>query len=668
MSGILRILNRGIVHSLTGLSVQLSLSGLAAWLTNINTYDINRQLLWISFAGVLIWLHLLVTYLLLRYEARNNIRSHANDTDAAEPICTDGGKNPGRLIHRGYQRFMLPLIELGVAALLIKGTLSGVAFNPSESNVIAENILLLIALYSVATLFLIVFAVYLTALMKANSWELLKSGRNYTSLMALIFSGLLAASCGEHLGIIRSTWIISWGFSAIGTMLAAEVLLSILLRFFAARRPYSLPRPAFDFYILESLSQPLRTGETFAAMLENFFGFDITQTSFGKVARSLIMPAIVLTCFLLLSLSSLVIIKPYEQAILLNLGRLKDQPLRPGLHLKLPWPLASVRHYNVAQVRSIHVGSHKPDRTGGTVYREGVPILWTNLHGTSTEELLICSSPQDKEKTDIKNGQDKGGKFKVPSVSLAGADVHIQFVVSDLVSFVRSSATPEVFLQKVSETCASRFIYQYDIDSLFCEARLSLVEKIRRSIQDTCDNSNLGVRIVHVSITAVHPPVEVAGAFEETVAGMQERETKIQQATQQAVKNQIEATGSLEAFARLSALADAVDSGHKIEVANHERLLHQCGGEVSQILTEAESYRFSRENVERGKTERFGEQLRSYTASPRNYHYDQYFSILEKGLSESRKVVLLGDTDNTIVRMGLGKVTGMNLIPGEIEF
>jgi len=256
----------------------------------------------------------------------------------------------------------------------------------------------------------------------------------------------------------------------------------------------------------------------------------------------------------------------------------------------------------------------------------------------------------------------------VPSVSLAAADVQVQYVIHDLVSYIRSSATPELFLQKMAETCASRFIYRYDIDALFCEARLALVDKIRCSIQDSCDKAGLGIRIVHVAITAVHPPVDVAGAFEETVAALQERETKIQHARQEAIRYQVEATGSTETFARLSELADGVDSGRSKDVVTHEGLLHECGGEVSQILAQAESYRFSRENVERGKTDRFAEQLCAHAASPKNYRYDQYFSILEKGLADSRKVLLLGNTDRTIVRMGLGQGVGMGAIPEETGF
>lgn len=664
-----RLLTRGVMHSSTGFGVQMFVSGLLLWVTRVNPNNMTRHVLWTSLAGILVWLHLLVTYGLLKYESRYRTGTDGNEAAASERNLTrDKTRDRVRFIHLSYQRFLVPVIELGVAAVLIQSTLVGLGVIPSEALAATKNNLLLIALYSVTTLILIIFVVYVTSLMQVSTWHLLKSGRNYTTLMIVLFFSLLAAACCDHFGIVSLMSAMGWVFTAVNTILVSEILLSMVLRLFSPRRPDALPRPAFDFYFLEGLSQPMRIGHTVTSMLESIFGFDITRTSFGKVVRSLILPTIFLTAVLLFGLSSLVIVKPYEQAIILNLGRLNPQALHSGLHIKLPWPLASARHYNIARVRSIHVGSHKPARTGGTVYREEVPILWTNIHGINMDELLICSSPRDRLTTAVKSKESKTDIQKVPSVSLAAADVQVQYVIHDLMSYVRSSATPELFLQKMAETCASRFIYRYDIDALFCEARLALVDKIRCSIQDSCDKADLGIRIVHVAITAVHPPVDVAGAFEETVAAMQERETKIQHARQEAIRYQVEATGSTETFARLSELADGVDSEHSKDVVTHENLLHECGGEVSQILAQAESYRFSRENVERGKTDRFGEQLCAHAASPKNYRYDQYFSILEKGLADSRKVLLLENTDRTIVRMGLGQGVGMGAIPEETGF
>ena len=100
----------------------------------------------------------------------------------------------------------------------------------------------------------------------------------------------------------------------------------------------------------------------------------------------------------------------------------------------------------------------------------------------------------------------------------------------------------------------------------------------------------------------------------------------------------MEATGSVKTFDRLTALADQIDfQREEATVDDYDALLQDAGGAVSQHLAEARSYRFTRENRERGTTERFVQQLRAYEASPRNYRYDTYFSTLEKGAGEKQE-------------------------------
>lgn len=668
MNAEVKLLRRGTIHGLTGMTTCMALAGLLIWIVRIHTGTGAWHVFWPCLAGMIVWGHLVATYILLAHEARHAPLPNGVPSSASESSPTAIGKIRLRFVHRFYFRFLLPALELGATLLLAQSLLFELGMRPTTVEAMEPNKLLLIAVYSITALVLIILSVYITNLMQARTWHLLKAGRNLNNLFAALFVCLLAAACGEHFGFTGLTAVTDWVLITVNTLLAAEILISMVLRFFSPRQPSAMPRPAFDFYLLEGLAQPDRIGQTFAAMLESLFGFDIARSSFGKIVQSMILPAFCITIGLLLGLSTIVIIKPNEQALVLNLGRLRPQPLQPGLHLKLPWPLASIRRYDVAAIRNIHVGSHKPGRTDGSVYREGVPILWTNMHGLNIDELLICSSPQEETQSQESGRSRKADTHKVPSVSLAAADVHIQYVIDDLVTYASTTAAPEVLLKKTAETQASRLIYRYDIDALFTKARRDLVDDIRKAVQEACNEHRLGVSIIHVAITAAHPPVEVAADFEATVVAMQEKETRIQQARQTAVRTQVETTGSAETFARLAGLADQVDFQQGEDVTGYENLLHDCGGEVATILAAAESYRFSRENRERGTTERFVRQMHAYGASPLPYRYDKYLSVLEKGLAKNKKVVLLGDTDKTVVRIGIGAGSEMSLSPDEIDF
>lgn len=661
-----RIPTRGAMHSLTGLCVQVMIAGLLIWASRRPAGDAAVYGLWSVLAGIPIWLHLMVTFLIARHEAIGRAKGHHQTAASSPPDSESPGHRPFAA-KRLYQRVLLPSMEVTVAVFLIR-SLFIVADRSASAVPPTTSPLLLMTFYAVTTMVLIVFTVYISALMRPRSWQTLRSGRNYAVYMVVLFTGLLVGACGAHFGIDRLSAVVAWGVVAVNAVLAAEILLSMVIRFFVPRRPGVLPRPAFDLYLLEAMAQPRRIGQTFSSMLEGIFGFDITQTSFGRVARALILPSIAVAALLLAALSSVVLVKPYEQAIVLTLGRLDMQPLQPGLHFKLPWPLAVARRFNTGEIHNLHVGSHQPTTAGGTVFRKGVPILWTNMHGLDIDELLICSSPREMIERLPNRKPDASQSVKVPSVSLAAADVRIQFVIDDVIAYVRSSASPEAFLRNIAKAQASRLIYRYDIDALFCEARLALVEEIQRAVQTACDRRGLGVGIVHAAITAVHPPVEVAGDFEETVAALQERETRIQYARQSSIRSKVETTGTVASFDRLSALADSFDTETRNDGIRKDVLLQDCGGDVSRILAEAGAYRFSRENEEQGDIERFDEQLRAFTASPRNYRCDRYLSILEKGLAGKRKVLLLGNHHKTVLRMGMGKDPGYEEMAGETGF
>jgi membrane protease subunit HflK len=662
------LLRRGAIHSLTGLGVQIVLVGILVWLVRAASVGNASHFLWAACAGLIVWFHLIQTYLQLKREKGHSDQTEHADLSPNGTKASTGGSHRIHLSHTIYDRFLVPVLELGAAALLFQSLRLLLNGKPAMTPPVVVGDLLLIAIHSIGTLVLIVFTVYLTHLMRVNAWQRIKCARNLTGLMVAMLIGLLVGACSRHLGIPGVDTAVGWVFIFINCLLGSEILFSMVLRWFTPRHPTALFRPAFDFYLLEGLSRPMQSGFVFAGMLENIFGFDITRTAFGKRTQSLLIPAALLVALLLLGFSTIVIVRPHEQAIVMTLGRLQTQALGPGLHFKSPWPVGTARHYAAATIRSIHVGSHRSSDGRRSVYREGVPILWTNLHGISMDELLICSSPQDRTDGRINDTQRSGSSHKVPSVSLAAADVHVQFIIHDVLAYVRASAQPERLLQRLAEACASRFIYRYDIDGLFCDARLDAVDSLKDAIQSACNACDLGIRIVHVAISGVHPPVHVADAFEETVAAMQERETRVQEARQAAVRIQTETTGETNRFVQLATLADGDGSAQDIDGTEQNQLLNRCGGAVSQVLAEAGAYRFSRENVERGKTERFGKQLQAFQASPRNYRFDHYFSVLEKGLAKSRKIVLMGNTRKTMMRMGIGEGLNITDLPDDSDY
>ena len=84
---------------------------------------------------------------------------------------------------------------------------------------------------------------------------------------------------------------------------------------------------------------------------------------------------------------------PYQQVLVTTFGKLGGggEPLRQGIHFKLPWPISVARVYDVSTVRSMAIGSvedHKP----------GDPILWATPHSTTKPENLIVAAARVSQK------------------------------------------------------------------------------------------------------------------------------------------------------------------------------------------------------------------------------------------------------------------------------
>ncbi|MCF4114943.1 MULTISPECIES: hypothetical protein [Dethiosulfovibrio] len=103
----------------------------------------------------------------------------------------------------------------------------------------------------------------------------------------------------------------------------------------------------------------------------------------------------------------------------------------------------------------MHVGSHSPYSIDGNIYVEGTPILWTNDHGLRSENYLPVSPPADI--ADVVMGE------RVPSVSLVGADVFVEFRIVKPLTFLNSGEDGIELFRIKAERTTSRTFVKYDV-------------------------------------------------------------------------------------------------------------------------------------------------------------------------------------------------------------
>ncbi|MHC4887024.1 MAG: hypothetical protein ACYTGH_18260, partial [Planctomycetota bacterium] len=197
---------------------------------------------------------------------------------------------------------------------------------------------------------------YAAGMSREKSTVLLRAGAGHMIVFAY-FGFLYAVSAGF------AYFQILWPEKALGVLIpigmvliAAEMIVNFVLDFYRPRMPGELPRPAYDGRLTGILAEQEGISKTFAHTLDYQFGFKVSDTWFFQFLNRAIAPLILFQLGTLYLLSSLVIVKPGEMAVIERWGRPRNvtqlperhnddaweqlaAPLSPGLYLKWPWPI-----------------------------------------------------------------------------------------------------------------------------------------------------------------------------------------------------------------------------------------------------------------------------------------------------------------------------------------
>jgi regulator of protease activity HflC (stomatin/prohibitin superfamily) len=208
-------------------------------------------------------------------------------------------------------------------------------------------------------------------------------------------------------------------------------------------------------------------------------------------------------------------------------------------------------------------------------------------------------------------------------------------------------------LRDIAEAEITRYFLAHDVDQLLGPGRAEAGAALRRRIQEAADQARLGVEVVFVGMSGLHPPAEgeVASKFHEPVLAQQERQIMLEEARQYRTQVLTEAAGSMDQAERLLAgIRDAREAGLTPEVLG---LLQSSGGQVARKISEARAFRWTYENAARAEAERFSKELLAQAQAPRVYRQRRYLEVLSEGLANARKYLLIANRDRLTIRLDL---------------
>jgi regulator of protease activity HflC (stomatin/prohibitin superfamily) len=312
---------------------------------------------------------------------------------------------------------------------------------------------------------------------------------------------------------------------------------------------------------------------------ERRLGIDLRSSWALTVLRRSVEPLILGLCLLGWLTTSLTIVGLDEEGLVERFGVAVPGTLKPGIHVRWPWPIDSVARLPVQRVQELTVG-HEGAEEGEVEGPEDV--LWARQHAANEYTLLLG------------DGRD-----------LITVDAAVQFRIVDARAWRYHSQNPADALRAIAHRAVMRTTVNRTLAEALSENLVAMTARMKSMVQDEANALDLGVEILGFTVGGMHPPVAVAPAYQAVVSAGLGKVTAVVDA--QAYKNRT------VPYAENAALLGT--NGAKAE---GEWALGRAAGEAWSFRT-----------------------LQSqFQASPADYLFRRRLETLEKGLSTRRFTIL----------------------------
>lgn len=189
-----------------------------------------------------------------------------------------------------------------------------------------------------------------------------------------------------------------------------------------------------------------------------------------------------------------------EKALLLRFGRLvnQTQDIGPGLHLKLPYPIDRAVRIKTEAIQTLVVGNPLVEKSA---------MIWTREHGDNRT-------------------------FISGDNNLFLPYIVIHYRVKSLHDYYLTHAdgVPDRVLGSLSLQMLNHLFLNSTFYDLILTERESWTWEFQEQLQRKSDQLNIGIEIVEFCLRDLHPPAELAGAYEKVIAAGQIKEAKLNDA------------------------------------------------------------------------------------------------------------------------------------------
>ncbi|HEY0257888.1 MAG TPA: protease modulator HflK [Candidatus Methylacidiphilales bacterium] len=318
------------------------------------------------------------------------------------------------------------------------------------------------------------------------------------SLAMLAAYALTAGILFVFLASGYDTCWLGWVWIGLSATLVVEPLVLAVARFYQPKALRKEPQPIGASLLLEFVHGSGHGAKELVHDFEELVGAKVGEVwilGFLKETIEIVFVAGLLLGWLSTCLRTVPIA---NEGVLISFGHYEQLTLKPGLHLLLPWPLQELQLVETQRLRDVSLGFDK-DLSG--------PLLWTAKHVEGEKNMLV----DDGE-------------------SLLTVNVPIMYRVSSPVTFLKNTIDAQGALRYLAERKLIQIAGTRESFHIMTEDRAPIANALKQGLQREADRLGLGVEIVYVGLKDIHPPVDVAPAYENVISSEEKKEALIDDA------------------------------------------------------------------------------------------------------------------------------------------
>ncbi|MGN0892130.1 MAG: hypothetical protein ACI4Q0_02485 [Oligosphaeraceae bacterium] len=416
-------------------------------------------------------------------------------------------------------------------------------------------------------------------------------------------------------------------------VLAAEMILSFVIEFYRPRMPNEEERPLPESRLLSLFTEPGSMARNVANSLDYQFGFRVSDAWFYHFLERTIVPLFMVMVLAFWLMTCIVVVDSSETALRERFGKvLSSDPIGPGVYFKLPYPFEHFYRFSSDKVQELTIGGHDEEEEehapapkddghghGQEKHEKNDAVILWNVKEDHADEGHFLVGAKNVERLEL-TVQASGSQLGQQGVGLFSAHIPLFFRVKNLFDYAYLNRNASEILKNLAQRELLQYFIQCDWADLLGPGRGEAMDVLRTRIQDAADELQLGVEVVYVALTGIHPPFGVGEAFDRITSATVDRKRVIQDAQ---------------------------------TVANSNRIISESVHR--QILNEANAYKETQVVGARADAQRYAGQLLCYRAAPRQYMLNSYYDIFLTEGAGVRKFVITGNAEDQVLWLNLDR-------------